>query len=164
MRDSILWHTVFCPLPLLKPQGFFREISLCGYRKLARQGHLRGSMTRGLASVATKPMLQPGTWATIFESNWRYLRHDVVDCAGATQSISLEVLVQYLIQYLSIRSKKHANKILCPNTGAHIFPSEATYIPSKIWKMELFQGCRKGESFGEAITRFRASGMTMKLA
>jgi hypothetical protein len=88
--------------------------------------------------------------------------------------------------------QKHADKILCPKTGAHIFPSEATYIPSKIWKkiqyfkvhcllmsycetsqhvckiwaddMEFFQGCGKGESFGEAITRFRASGLTMKLA
>jgi hypothetical protein len=30
--------------------------------------------------------------------------------------------------------------------------------------MEFFQACVKGESFCEAITRFRASGMTMKLA
>jgi hypothetical protein len=30
--------------------------------------------------------------------------------------------------------------------------------------MEFFQGCGKGESFREAITRFRASVMTMKLA
>jgi hypothetical protein len=30
--------------------------------------------------------------------------------------------------------------------------------------MEFFQGCGKGETFHEAITRFRISGMTMKLA
>ncbi len=126
------------------------------------------------------------------KSNWRYMRRDVVGCAGATQRISLEVFTPSLIQYLSIRSKKHADKILCPKTGAHVFPSEATYIPSKIWKkiqdfkvtrlllsycealqhvrkiwaddMDFFHSCGKEESFREAITRFRASGMTMKLA
>jgi hypothetical protein len=30
--------------------------------------------------------------------------------------------------------------------------------------MEFYQGCGKGESFREAITRFRASGMIMKVA
>ncbi len=30
--------------------------------------------------------------------------------------------------------------------------------------MDFFHNCGKGESFREAITRFRASGMTMKLA
>jgi hypothetical protein len=30
--------------------------------------------------------------------------------------------------------------------------------------MEFFQGCSIGESFGEAITRFRASGLMMTLA
>ncbi len=38
-----------------------------------------------------------------------------------------------LLQCLSIRGKQHADKILCPKTGVHIFPSEATYIPSKLW-------------------------------
>jgi hypothetical protein len=126
------------------------------------------------------------------ESNSRYMRRNVVGCAGTTQRISLEVFTPSLLQYLSIRSKKRADKILCPKTGAHIFPSEATYIPSKLWKkiqdfkvhrlllsyceasqhvrniwaedMELFHGCGKGESFGEAITRFRASGLKLKLA
>ena len=126
------------------------------------------------------------------QSNWRYMRLDVVGCAGTNQRISLEVFTPSLLQYLSIRSKKHAGKILCPKTGAHIFPSEATYIPSKLWKkiqdfkvhrqllvyceapqhvrkiwaedMEFFHGCGKGESFGEAITRFRASGLKLKLA
>ncbi len=132
------------------------------------------------------------------ESNWRYTRRDVVGYAGNTKRISLEVFTPSLLQYLSIRSKKHADKILCPKTGAHIFPSEATYIPSKLWKkfpdfkvhslllsycealqhvrkiwaedmeffhgLEFFHGYGKGESFGEAITRFRASGLKMKLA
>ncbi len=36
----------------------------------------------------------------------------------------------------------------------------------RLWAddMELFHGCGKGERFGEAITRFRASCSTMKLA
>ncbi len=126
------------------------------------------------------------------ESNWKYMRRDVVGCAGSTQRISLQVFTPCLLQYLSIRSKKHADKILCPKTGAHIFPSEATYITSKLWKkiqefkvhrlllsyceasqhvrkiwtedMEFFHSCGKDESFGEAINRFRASGLKMKLA
>ncbi len=111
------------------------------------------------------------------ESHWRYLRRDTVGCAGSTQRISLEVFAPSLIRYISIRSKKHADKIPCPITGDHIFPSEATYIPSKIWKkiqdfkvsrhglllsyceasrhvrklwadaMEFFQACGTGESF-----------------
>ncbi len=128
------------------------------------------------------------------ESNWRYMRRDVVGCAGTNHRISLHVFTPSLLQYLSIRSKKHAVKIFCPKTGAHIFPSEDTYIPSKLWKwkkiqdfkvhrlllsycetslnvrkiwtgdMEFFHSCGKDESFGEAITRFRASGLKMKLA
>jgi hypothetical protein len=126
------------------------------------------------------------------ESNWRYMRRDVVGCAGTSQRISLPVFTPSLMQYLSIRSKKHADKILCPKTGAHKFPSEATYITSKLWKkiqefnrlllsyceasqhvrkiwaedMELFHSCGNGkdESFGEAITRFSAAGLRMKLA
>jgi len=96
------------------------------------------------------------------------------------------------MQYLSIRSKRHADKILCPKTGAHTFPSEAAYITTKMWKkiqgfnvhrlllsfpeasqhvrniwakdMEFFHSCGKTETFGEAITRFRAQGLTMTLA
>ncbi len=64
MRDSNVLHTVCCKRPPLKSQECFRGISLCGCRKLGRQGHIRGSMTRGPASVATIPMLQPGTWVT----------------------------------------------------------------------------------------------------
>jgi hypothetical protein len=41
------------------------------------------------------------------QSNWRYMRRDVVGCAGTTQCISLEVFTPSLLQYLSIRSKKH---------------------------------------------------------
>jgi hypothetical protein len=126
------------------------------------------------------------------EFDWRYMRRDVVGCAGSTQRISLEAFAPPLLQYLSIRSKKHVDKILCLKTGAHIFPSEATYIPSKLWKkiqefkvhrlplsyceasqhvrkiwtedMEFFHSCGKEESFGEAITKFRAAGLKMKLA
>jgi hypothetical protein len=68
------------------------------------------------------------------ESNWRYLRRDTVGSAGTTPRISLKVFAPSLVQYISTLSKKHANKVLCQITGAHIFPSEATYIPSKIWK------------------------------
>jgi hypothetical protein len=103
------------------------------------------------------------------------MRRDVVGCAGSTQRISLPVFALSLIHYLSIRSKKHADKILSPVTGAHKFPSEATYITSKLWKkiqefkvhrlllsycealqhvrkiwaedMELFHSCGKDESF-----------------
>ncbi len=126
------------------------------------------------------------------ESNWRYMRLDVIGCAGSSQRISLPVFTPSLMQYLSIRSKKHADKILCPITGAHKFPSEATYITSKLWKkiqefkvhrlllsyceasqhvrklwaedMEFFHSCGKDESFGEAIARFRAAGLRMNLA
>ncbi len=126
------------------------------------------------------------------ESNWRYMRRDVVGCAGSTQRISLPVFAPSLMQYLSIRSKKHADKILCPITGAHKFPSEATYITSKLLKkiqefkvhrlllsycealqhvrkiwaedMAFFESCGKDKSFGEAITRFRAAGLRMNLA
>ncbi len=66
-----------------------------------------------------------------------------VGCAGTTQCISLDVFTQSLIQCLSIRSKKHADKILCPKTGAQIFPTEATYFPCKIWKkIQDFKVCR----------------------
>jgi hypothetical protein len=43
---------------------------------------------------------------------------------------------------------------------------EASQHVRKIWveDMEFFRCCGKGESFGEAITRFRASGLKMKLA
>ena len=126
------------------------------------------------------------------ESNWRFMRRDTVGNAGTTQRISLEVFGPSLMQYLSIRSKRHADKILCPKTGAHMFPSEATYITTKMWKkiqgfnvhrlllsfpeasqhvrniwakdMEFFHSCGKTETFGEAITRFRAQGLTMTLA
>ncbi len=50
------------------------------------------------------------------KSPWRYRRRYTVVCAGATQRISLEVFAPSLIQYISIRSKKHVDKILCPNT------------------------------------------------
>jgi hypothetical protein len=104
MRDSNVWHTVCCKCPRLKSQECFRGILLCGCRKLGRQGHLRGSMTRGPAYVGNN--LSSG-----IESNWRYMRRDVAGCAGATQRISLEVFTQSLIQYLSIRSKNCADKI-----------------------------------------------------
>ncbi len=115
-----------------------------------------------------------------------------VGCAGSTQRIALPVFAPSLMQYLSIRSKKHADKIICPITGAHKFPSEATYITSKLWKkiqefkvhrpllsyceasqhvckiwaedMAFFESCGKDESFGEAITRCRAAGLRMNLA
>jgi hypothetical protein len=113
-------------------------------------------------------------------------------CGIYTQRIALPVFAPSLMQYLSIRSKKHADKILCPMTGEHKFPSKATYITSKLWKkfqafkvhrlllsyceasqhvrkiwadaMEFFHSCGKNESFGEAITRFRAAGLRMNLA
>ncbi len=90
------------------------------------------------------------------ESIWRYIRRDVVGCAGTNQHISLEVFTPSLLQYLSIRSKKHADKILCPKTGGHIFPSEATYIPSKLWKkIQEFKVYRLLLSYCEALQHVR---------
>ena len=54
------------------------------------------------------------------ESNWRFMRRDTVGNAGTTQRISLDVFAPSMIQYLSIRSKRHADKILCPKTGAYV--------------------------------------------
>jgi hypothetical protein len=112
------------------------------------------------------------------------MRCDTVGTEGSTQRISLWKYLRSpcMIQYISIRSKKQDDKILCPLTGAHIFPSEATYIPSKIWKkiqnfkvshlllsycevsqhsrkiwaddMEFFKDCGSEVTFREAITRF----------
>ncbi len=83
------------------------------------------------------------------ESNWRYMRRDVVGCAGATQSISLEVFMPSLIH-----EAKHADKILCPKTGAHVFPSEVMYIPSKIWeKIPDFKVCTSSYESGTQGSR-----------
>jgi hypothetical protein len=145
----------------------------------------RGNYTIATAGYVGNPL------SCGIESNRRYMRRDVVGCAGSTQRIALPVVAP-LMQYLSIRSKRHADKILCPITGAHMFPSEATYITSKLWKkiqefkvhrlllsyceasqhvrkiwandMEVFHSCGKNESFGEVITRFREAGMRMNLA
>jgi hypothetical protein len=67
------------------------------------------------------------------KSPWRYMRHYTVGCAGATQRISLEVFAPSLSQYISIRTKNTLIRSYA-NSGAHIFPSEAVYIPSKAWK------------------------------
>ncbi len=85
------------------------------------------------------------------ESNWRYLRRDVVG-----SGIALPVFAPSLTQYLSIRSKKHKNKILCPRTGALKFPSEATYITSKLWKkIQEFKLHRLLLSYCEASQHIR---------
>ncbi len=93
------------------------------------------------------------------ESNWIYMRRDVVGCAGSTQRIALPVFAPSLMNYLSIRSKKHADKILCPITGAHKFPSEATYITSKLWKkIQEFKVHRLLLSYCEASQHVRKYG------
>ncbi len=144
--------------------------------KFEVQGHIDGAFGWCSRDFA---LLGFGVNSSGIESNWRYMRRDVVGCAGSTQRIALPVFALSLMQYLSIRSMKHADKILCPITGAHKFPSEATYITSKLWKkiqefkvhrlllsyceasqhvrkvwaddMEFFHSCCKNESFGEAI-------------
>ena len=66
----------------------------------------RGNYTIATAGYVGNPL------SSGIESNWRYMRRDVVGPAGTTQRVDLPVFAPSLMQYLSIRSKKHADKIL----------------------------------------------------
>ena len=110
---------------------------------------------------------------------------DSVGTAGSSQRISLKVFAQTLIQYISVKLKTR-RQILCSITGAHIFPSDLTYIPSSFRNSNLFVSCYctvqrrttpveweedmaffhtagAGETIRNAPTRFRDSCMTIKL-
>ncbi len=137
MRNSNAMRTVSFKHPPWLSRMLQRDIVLVltevGEAKAATWFNETWTGERGNYTIATAGYVGNNLSSGI-ESNWRYMRHDVVGCAGSTQCISLEVFTPSLLQYLSIRSKKHADKILCRKTGPHIFPSDATYIPSKLSK------------------------------
>ena len=57
------------------------------------------------------------------ESHWKYMRRDTVGVAGSGKRTGLKTFIPMLMKYLSDLSKRHADKLLCPITGAHRFPS-----------------------------------------
>ncbi len=57
------------------------------------------------------------------ESHWKCMRHDTVGVAGSGKRTGLKTFIPMLMKYLSDLSKRHADKLLCPITGAHRFPS-----------------------------------------
>jgi hypothetical protein len=61
------------------------------------------------------------------ESNWRYAKCDTVGSAGSNLGTSLEVFAPSLIKYVGDTSGKHADKILCQETGVHKFDSVYRY-------------------------------------
>ena len=70
------------------------------------------------------------------ESNWIYARRDTIGTAGSNKRMSNRVWLPLLISYLEALSKRHADKILCPVTGAHLFPTEPVIsglITTKLW-------------------------------
>jgi hypothetical protein len=72
------------------------------------------------------------------ESNWRYMRRNTVGSAGSNKRVSMRVFGPSLTQYLSVNSKRHADKILVAATGAHRFPMLPT-IDTKLWvKVQKF--------------------------
>ncbi len=70
------------------------------------------------------------------------MKRDTIGNAGGNKCISLKVFVPSLTQYLADLSKRHASKILCPETGAHCFPS-APKVGTKLWgKIQKFNMIR----------------------
>ncbi len=184
MRDSNVWPIVFSKHPPLKLEitRMLQRDILVG---LSEVGKARASLwfndtwtcERGNYTNATAGYVGNNLSSSI-ESHWRYMRRYTVGCAGIHPAHFSGGICAVLEQVYML-SQKHADKILCPITGAQ---SEATYIPSKIWKkiqeikvirlllsyceasqnvrklwavdMEFFQASGKRESFPEAITRF----------
>ena len=66
------------------------------------------------------------------ESHWKYMRRDTVGVAGSGKRTGLGTFIPMLMKYLSDLSKRHADKLLCPITGAHRFPS-LPVISAKMW-------------------------------
>ena len=67
------------------------------------------------------------------ESAWRYLRRDTVGNAGTNMNVSLKVFSPSLCTYVTNLSQRHAEDILCVQSGRHIFPSIPTISPA-MWK------------------------------
>jgi hypothetical protein len=66
------------------------------------------------------------------ESHWKYMCRDTVGVAGSGKRTGLKTFILMRIKYLSDLSKRHDDKILCPITGAHRFPS-LPVISAKMW-------------------------------
>ena len=76
------------------------------------------------------------------ESNWKYMRRDTIGSAGSNKRVAMRVFGPSLTQYISDNSKRHADKIVVPETGAHRFPMLPT-IDTKMWvKVQKFDGMR----------------------
>ena len=72
------------------------------------------------------------------ESNWKYMRRDTIGSAGSNKRVSMRVFGPSLTQYVSDNSKRHADKIIVPATGAHRFPM-LPIIDTKMWvKVQKF--------------------------
>jgi hypothetical protein len=56
------------------------------------------------------------------ESNWKYMRRDTVGTAGGNKRVAMRVFGPSLTQFMSDNSKRHADKILVAETGAHRYP------------------------------------------
>ena len=72
------------------------------------------------------------------ESHWKYIKRDTIGNAGSNKRISVRVFVPSLTQYISDLSKRHADKILDPKTGAHRFPMLPTISTSMWCKVQKF--------------------------
>jgi hypothetical protein len=73
------------------------------------------------------------------ESNWKYMRRDTVGTAGGNKRVSMRVFGPSLTQFMPDNSKRHADKILIAETGAHRFPMLPT-ICTKLWgKVQKFE-------------------------
>ena len=57
------------------------------------------------------------------ESHWKYVSRDTIGTAGSNKRMSIAVWLPLLFRYLEALSKRHADKILCPVTGTHLFPA-----------------------------------------
>jgi hypothetical protein len=66
------------------------------------------------------------------ESHWKYVRRDTIGCAGSNKRMSIGVWLPLLFKYLEALSRRHAEKIKCPVTGVHSFPT-LPVITNKIW-------------------------------
>jgi hypothetical protein len=71
--------------------------------------------------------------ASGIEKNWKTIKEATIGSAGANMSMSLGVFAPALIKHIKDASEKHADKILCPKTGQHMFPNVPT-IPPALWK------------------------------
>ena len=66
------------------------------------------------------------------ESHWKYVRRDTIGVAGSNKRMALKVWLPLLFKYLEALSKRHADKILRPVSGAHVFPT-VPVITTKMW-------------------------------